>query len=134
MITQDEVLSTQKLKKLNAMQKSLQTFQELRQYTWKIFFTPSPLIEGSFRESLIRCGKPTCHCQNQPAHLVSRLSHWEQGKLKNKVVRVADRQRIKFLSDNYKEHKQALNQLLKVNKKEYQFLKNAINLKSISYE
>ena len=134
MITQEEAMSTQKLKKLNTMQRSLQAFQEQRQHAWKIFFTPSPLIEGSFRESLIRCGKPTCHCQNQPAHLVSRISHWEQGKLKNKVVRVADRQRIKSLSDSYKEHKHLLNQLIKLNKKECQLLKNAINLKAISYE
>jgi hypothetical protein len=134
MITQEEVLSTQKLKKLNAMQQSLQNFHEQRQQAWKMFFTPSPLIEGSYRESFIRCGKPTCHCQNQPAHLVSRLSHWEQRKLKNKVVRVADRQRIKSLSDSYKEHKHVLNQLVRLNKKECQILKNVINLKSISYE
>ena len=116
------------------MRQSLQTLQEQRQQAWKIFFTPSVLVEGSFRELLIRCGRPNCHCQNQPAHLVSRLSHWEQGKLKNKVVRVADRQRIKSLSDNYKEHRQALSQLLKVNKKEYQLLKNFIRLKLIPYE
>jgi len=116
------------------MQQSLKTFHEQRQQAWKMFFAPSALIEGSYRESLIRCGKPTCHCQNQPAHLVSRLSHWEQGKLKNKVIRVADRQRIKSLSDSYKEHKHVLNQLIRLNKKECQILKNAINLKSILYK
>jgi len=134
MITQDEALSTQNQNKLNAMQRSIQALHEQRQHAWRIFFTPSPLIEGSFRESFIRCGKPTCHCQDQPAHLVSRLSHWELGKLKNKVVRVADRQRIKVLSDSYKEHKNVLNQLIKINKKECQLLKNAINIKAISYE
>ena len=134
MITQDNALSIQKLKKLNTMQQSLNAFQEQRQQTYKMFFTPSTLVDGSFRELLMRCGKPNCHCQNQPAHLVSRLSHWVDGKLKNKVVRVADRERIKSLSDNYKEHTQALSQLLKINKKEYQLLKNALNLKVILYE
>jgi len=134
MITQDYVLSTQKLKKLNKMQQSLQTFQQQRKHAWKIFFAPSTLIEGSFRESLIRCGRPNCHCQNYPVHPVSRLSHWEQGKLKNKVVRVADKQWIKSLSDNYKEHKLALSRLLKINKKEYQLLKNVLGLKAVLYE
>jgi hypothetical protein len=134
MITQDNALSTQKLKKLDALRQALNAFHEQRQQTCNIFFTPSPLVDGSFRELLMRCGKPNCHCHSQPAHLISRLSHWEQGKLKNKVVRVADRERIKALSDNYKEHTQALSQLLKINKKEYQLLKNVINLKVILYE
>jgi len=134
MIIQDGILSTQKLKKLDTLQQALNTLHEQRQQICKIFFTQSSLVNGSFRELLIRCGKPNCHCQSQPAHLVSRLSHWEQGKLKNKVVRVADRIRIKTLSDNYKEHTQSLSHLLKINKKEYQLLKNAINLKVILYE
>ena len=134
MITQDNDLSTQKSKKLNKMQQSLQPFQEQRQQAWRVFFAPTMLVEGSFRELLIRCGKSNCHCQNEPAHPVSRLSHWEHGKLKNKVVRVADKQRIKSLSDNYKNHKRSLSQLLKVNKKEHQLLKKVIKLKSVPYE
>ena len=134
MIIQDYALSTQKLEKIKRTQQSLQTLQEQRQNAWRIFLAPSILVEGSFRELLIRCGKPNCHCQDQPAHPIARLSHWEKGKLKNQVVRVADKEQIKTLSDNYKDHKQALSQLLKMSKKECQLLKNVIKLESVSYE
>ena len=134
MITQDMNLSTQKLKKLNKTQQSLHALKEQRHNLWKIFFSPSLLVEGSFGEFLMRCGRANCHCRNQPCHLVTRISRWQEGKLKHKVVRVADRQRIKPLSDNYKEHTRALNQLIKVNKKEYQLLKNVIGIKSFPYE
>ena len=131
---QDTALSTGKLKKINKMQQTLQTLQEQRHNLWKIFFSPSPLLEGSFGEFLIRCGRPNCHCYNQPCHLVTRLSRWQEHKLKHKVVKVADRQWIKPLSDNYKEHTRALSQLLKINKKEYQLLKNTVALKTVAYE
>ena len=134
MLMQDTKLSTQKLKKLDKAQQCLHALKEQRYSLLKVFLNSSPLVEGSFGEFLIRCGRFNCHCYAQPCHLVTRLSHRQEGKLKHKVVKVADRKWIKPLSDNYKEHAQALSQLLKINKKEYQILKNVIEIKSVPYK
>jgi hypothetical protein len=134
MLMQDTKLSTQKLKKLDKAQQSLHALKEQRYDLLKVFLNSSPLVEGSFGEFLIRCGRSNCHCYAQPCHLVTRLSYRQEGKLKHTVVKVADRQWIKPLSDNYKEHAQALSQLLKINKKEYQLLKNVIEVKSAPYK
>jgi hypothetical protein len=134
MLMQDTALSTQKLKKINRAQQSLNALKEQRHNLWKIFFASSPLVEGSFGEFLVRCGRSNCHCHAQPCHLLTRLSHWQEGKLKHKVVKVADRQWVKPLSQHYKEHTQALSQLLKVNKKEYQLLKNVMEFKVFAYK
>lgn len=134
MLMQDTELSTQKLKKLNKTQQSLHALKEQRYSLLKVFLNLSPLIKGSFGEFLIRCGRSNCHCYTQPCHLVTRLSQRQEGKLKHKVVKVADRQWIKPLSDNYREHAQTLSQLLKINKKEHQLLKNVIEIKSVPYK
>jgi len=104
-----------------------------RKHLIKLLFSPYELIEGSLRDSLVRCGRPGCHCEKDPVHPVTRLSRWENGKLKNKIVKVADRQRVRELSYNYKKHKQAMSNLVKLNKKEREIIKAVVKLKTIKY-
>jgi hypothetical protein len=94
----------------------------------------SLLVEGSLMDVLVRCGRKGCHCEEKPLHPVTRLSRWENGKLKNKVVRIADRELIRKLSANYKEHKKALNDLARLNAEEIQLLKSVMKLKNVDYE
>ncbi len=121
-------------KKINNQKEEITEIQKQRKRLIKLLFSNCELIEGSLRDSLIRCGRSGCHCRKQPSHPVTRLSRWDKGKLKNKIVRVADRQWVKKLSDNYKQHKQALRDLVKLNEKETEIIKTTIKLKTIKYE
>jgi hypothetical protein len=92
------------------------------------------LVEGSLRDLLVRCGRKGCHCEKEPVHPVTRLSRWENGKLKNKIVRVDDRELIRKLSHNYREHRNALSKLIKLNDEEMQWLKSVLKSKTVKYE
>lgn len=112
----------------------IKEIEKQRKRLIKLLFSTCELIEGSLRDSLARCGRPGCRCEKQPAHPVTRLSRWENGKLKNKIVRVADRQRVRELSGNYKKHKQAMSDLVKLNKQEKEIIKSVLKLKTVKYE
>jgi hypothetical protein len=122
------------IKKIDKQKEEITEIQKQRKRLIKLLFSDCELVEGSIRDSLIRCGRPGCHCQKQPIHPVTRLSRWDKGKLKNKIVRVADRKLVKKLSSNYKEHKQALSDLVMINEKERDIIKTVIKLKTIRYE
>lgn len=91
------------------------------------------LIEGSYSELLVKCGRVGCHCEKKPIHLVARLGVREDGKIKNKVVRVADREEIKLLTDRYRKHKQALRHLEHINDEEREIIKSVIKQKNRGY-
>ncbi len=122
------------IEQINSKKKEMKEIEKKRRRLISLIFSPVQLIEGSLRDSLGKCGRKGCRCEKEPAHPVTRLSRWENGKLKNKLVRAADRQRVRKLSDNYKKHKEALNVLIKLNDKEKEILKNVIKLKTIKYE
>jgi hypothetical protein len=82
----------------------------------------------------MRCGKPTCRCHQEGGHYATRLSRWVGGKLKSKIVRIADRERIKKASDRYKSHKSVLRNLKKIHLEELKLLKRIIELKTTIYE
>jgi hypothetical protein len=54
--------------------------------------------------------------------------------LKNKIVRVADRELVRKLSANYKQHKKALRDLASLNAEEIELLKAVLKQKSVDYE
>lgn len=91
------------------------------------------LIEGNYSEILVKCGRSGCHCEKKPIHLVARLGIRENGKIKNKVVRVADRDEVKRLTDRYRERKQALRQLGHINETEKEILGGLIKRKNQGY-
>jgi len=98
-----------------------------------LLLSDEELIEGSYSEVLVKCGRAGCHCEKKPIHLVARLGVREEGKIKNKVVRVADRENVKRLTARYREHKQALQELERVNKVEREILKELIKQKNCGY-
>lgn len=120
--------------KLSKKKTRIAAIEQERTKLIKVLLEECELIEGSYRESLMRCGRKECHCYEKPGHLVARISRWEEGKLKNKVVRLADREWVKKLADNYKNHKKAMSQLLKLNTKEGELLRSVIKLKKKRYE
>ncbi|MCP3926635.1 MAG: hypothetical protein GY714_29085 [Desulfobacterales bacterium] len=115
-------------------QKELLRIQKNRKKLLEPFFSEDELIEGSYVEIYQKCGRAGCHCEEKPSHLVTRLSRWVDGKLKHKVVRIADRPQIKIWSNNYKKHKNAMAQLNKCNSQEKKIMNIIIELKKKYYE
>ena len=109
-------------------------FERERKRLITTLLNDSNLVEGSLRDVMVRCGRKGCHCEKEPVHPVTRLSRWENGKLKNKIVRVDDRELIRKLSHNYREHKNALSKLVKLNDEEMQWLKSVLKSKMVKYE
>jgi len=112
----------------------LSELEKERKRLIRILLSDCKLVEGSLRDLLVRCGRKGCHCEKGPIHPITRLSHWENGKLKNKIVRIADREVIRKLSNNYKDHKRALGDLAKTNAEELKLLKSVVKSKIIRYE
>ncbi len=121
------------IENINSKKEEIKEIEKERRRIISLIFSPVQLIEGSLRVSLGKCGRKGCRCEKEPAHPVTRLSRWENGKLKNKLIRAADRQRVRKLSDNYKKHKEAINEFVKLNDKEKELLKNVIKSKTIKY-
>ncbi len=122
------------MEKINTKKEEIRELEKQRKRFVSLILDSSELIEGSLRDSLIKCGKKGCRCEQKPIHPVTRLSRRENGKLINKLIRVTDKQRVRKLFDNYKKHKQALNEIGKINNKEKELLENMIKLKTIKYE
>lgn len=122
------------IKLIKKKKEKVSEIEKERKRLIKFLFSDCQLVEGSLRESLIQCGRPGCHCEKEPIHPVTRISRWEKGKLKNKIVRVADREWVKNLSDNYKKNKKALSNLSKLNEKEREIIKTVIKSKTVKYE
>ena len=119
---------------LNTKRKQILEIENQRKKIINLLLDHSELIEGSLRDSMMKCGKKGCRCEKKPIHPVTRLSRWENGKLINKLIRIADRNWVRKLSDNYKKHWQALNELVKINNLQKDLLKIIIKLKSVRYE
>lgn len=120
-------------KKLQKAMDELRNIQTERNRLLRIFYCDKKLIAGCYAEVFIRCGKPTCHCREEGGHFTTRLSRWVNGKLKTKVVRVADRGWVKRASDQYKTHKNALKKLRALHKVELKILNRIIKMKTIDY-
>ncbi len=122
------------IQKINKKKEEISKIEKERKRLIKLLFSDCDVVEGSFIDVLVRCGRSGCHCEKEPVHPVTRLSWWKNGKLKNKIVRVADRERIRILSNNYKKHKQAMSALVKLNEKEKETIKTVVKLKTVKYE
>lgn len=112
----------------------LSKLENTRKKLLRLILADGDLIEGGYGEVLVKCGKAGCHCAKKPCHLVAKLSFREDGKSKNKVVRVADRENVKRLTDRYREQKQALQELERISKMEREILRRVIKRKNRGYD
>ena len=91
-------------------------------------------IEGSYQELLVKCTRSDCKCQEKPCHPVTRISWYENGKLKkHKIVRVGDRERVKKGTRLFQDYKVALSSIVKLNEKEKKALQQILNMKMKKY-
>ena len=121
-------------KKLQKAQDNLRTIRKEQSDLLRIFYRNEELVAGSYSEVFIRCGQPTCRCHQEGGHFATRLSQWVAGKLKSKIVRVADRERVKIASDHYKAHKSTLRDLRNLHSEELKLLKRIVELRTRKYE
>ncbi len=121
-------------KKLKSQQKALLKLYKDRKRLLAPFLSEHKLVEGSYVQVYQKCGRAGCHCENNPTHLVTRLSRWVDGKLKHKVVRIGDRKKIEKLAVHYKQHKEALKQLNRHNDQERKIMEAIIKQKKKRYE
>ena len=121
-------------KQLHQARDKLRNLQKAQAALLRIFAREEDLIAGSYGELFICCGKPTCRCHAEGGHFATRLSQWVGGKLKTKIVRVADREWVKKGSDHYKSHKSALREVKILHTEELKLLKRIVELKTAKYE
>jgi Family of unknown function (DUF6788) len=120
--------------KIEKRKRQLIRLEKQRKKSLEVLMSDKALIQGGFTELLVRCGKSGCHCEKKPAHLVTRLGVREDGKIKNKLVRVEDRDWVLRLVKTYKEHKSAMRYVQKIDALEKDVMKALIELKNKRYE
>ena len=113
--------------------KHFRKLEKQRQHLMDYLLSSVKLICGSYSEVLVKCGRPGCHCQDKPMHPVTRLEIREDGKRRTKVVRASDSEYVKQLVDEYKKHKDALNELQKIHDEQKELLRKLISDKDEGY-
>lgn len=121
------------IRNIKNYQKEIRQLSKKRQDLLEAFFSEEVLLLGSYKETRMRCGSPGCHCHKDGGHLTMRISHWEKGKLKNKIVRIDDRDWVAEASENYKNRKLAIREISKINAREKEVLKMLIEQKGQIY-
>jgi hypothetical protein len=116
------------------LKRKILQLEEIRSSALDLLLSRTELICGVYSEILVKCGKLGCHCERKPIHPVTRLNVRSQGKVKCKLVRVADRKTIRQLVQTYKEHIGALRSAGKIESQERKLFKELIKMKNKSYE
>ncbi len=119
---------------LRKFKQEIRRLAKKRERSLESFFSKDRLILGSYMETRMRCGTASCHCHKDGGHPTVRISRWEDGKLKSKIVRVDDRQWVAEAARNYKACKQAMREITKINAREKGLLKMILELKAQIYE
>ena len=94
----------------------------------------APIVIGNVYDVMRRCGNPSCHCADKPAHRQTLLIYVEDGKRRCKFVRKADAERMKAAWERYRECKKALSEFRALQKQELQVLRARIQERRVFYE
>lgn len=121
-------------KKLIRKKRAIQQAEVNRKRVLDIIVAEEQLIEGSLSDILVKCGRAGCHCEKKPAHPITRLNTRENGKIKNRVVRVDDLGRVRHLVQTYKNFKQALRELATIEIHEKEIFEKVKKTRNIRYE
>jgi len=73
------------------------------------------MIQGTVIYRQMKCGKPNCRCARGFPHMFLCVTYKEEGKTKTVYVNKALEAEALLMSRNYKEHKELLKELTKVN-------------------
>ena len=86
--------------KLTAKQNALLQLQAERKKLIEPFLKDDELTEGSYAEVLQKCGRLGCYCEKKPTHLVTRVSKWLEGKLKQALRGKLGKKSTFFVTDS----------------------------------
>jgi len=77
------------------------------------------LLKGSVYELNTRCGKPSCHCAapDGARHTTPVLSWSEQGKTQLRSLAAKDLDRLRRLTDNYRQFRQTRAALVRLHER-----------------
>jgi hypothetical protein len=124
-------MSNENLRKFKS---EIRRLTKKREQLLENFFTKDKLIPGSYMETRMRCGTPSCHCHKDGGHPTVRISRWVEGKLKSKIVRIDDREWVAEAAASYKACKMAMSKITKINAREREVLKLIVEEKTQIYE
>ena len=123
-------MSNKKHKKISA---NFRKLENERTRLISLLLSETELIEGNLSEILVRCGRKGCHCEEKPAHPITRLGVREKGKITNKVVRVADRELVRKQIQVYKEFKSMVKKVERLENQEKVLLHTLRKLRHKGY-
>ena len=114
----------------------LHALQTTRQRLLRVVIKERELAVGTVSEVSRKCGNPRCHCAKEGGHLqVSFLfKDKENGRRRCKLIRRDDEQRMLRAGENYRECRQAMQQLRAIDLEEKQILMALIEGRAIEYE
>ncbi len=73
------------------------------------------MIQGSLVYRQMTCGKPNCRCRRGFPHIYLCITYKDQGKTKTVYVNKTREAEALLLARNYKQHKELLRELTRVN-------------------
>jgi hypothetical protein len=110
-------------KRSRAALRKLHALEAERSRLIRALLGPEPLLIGSLSLVNRTCGKPSCHCAQEPGHPVWTLATTRNGQRRCQVVRIDDVEAIQARVDAYKEFNQRLKALEAIENKEKQILR-----------
>ena len=119
---------------IDKTKRAITEIERQREKLIEVLLSNAELIVGCYTELYVRCGKTGCHCEKKPVHPVTRLGSMENGKLKTQLVRIEDRVAVSAKVQTYKNHKKALSEVSKLNKKLSTLLRTLIKQRNCHYE
>lgn len=95
-----------------------------------------PLLKGSLSRVKRTCGKPSCHCAQEPAHeawvLMSTPSPGRQRRCQ--VVRQDDVEEVQERVETYKHFRERLRELEAIQKEQKALLRGFMENRNVPYE
>lgn len=95
---------------------------------------PKPLLQGGLSLVMRTCGKPNCHCAQEPSHPVWVLTARQGAERRSRVVRQADIDQVQERVATYRECRAAIRELEAIGKEEKELLKGLIENRNEPYE
>jgi hypothetical protein len=95
-----------------------------------------PLLRGSLSLVKRTCGKPGCHCAQEPSHeaWVLATSHGPGGRRRCQVVRQDDVEAVQERLRVYQDYRTALRELEAIQKKQKAILRGLMETRDEPYE
>ena len=100
----------------------------------QILLRSALLLKGSLSLVKRRCGKPSCHCNTEPAHPTWVLCTTTEGQRRCQVVRKADVDEVRQRVEVYKRFRDAIRRLKTTEEQQKRLLRGLMDKRNAPYE